>query len=184
MTADDPRDAIIDRLSAPVPQRQAAEIFDARGRIIAGWPASAQPDSVAFVKERHGQTRSLYAVTYLDSDSAEHLDIVCARRHTDGSWMIGRARGGTNSDVPSDQPRVNLGGLWGPELFWAGGRLTGHGAQHAQRVRLVFGDGNTLDDSIEDDLVLFLAEHAVEIPATAQIFGAGDKIIATHKTFA
>ena len=83
-------------------------------------------------------------------------------------------------DRSETDPRVNFGGWWGADGFCAGGDVIGTGSDQARHVRLSFVDGTTVEDSVDDGVVLFLVEHGVRLPATASILDANGTVIATQ----
>jgi hypothetical protein len=145
-------------------------------------PAAVDAGSLAFVKERRTDRRALFAVTYKDADGLRHFDVIGAVRNDDGSWGQAGAAGGVG-EPQRQHPWANLGGWWSNELFCAGGRVIGDGAEQAARVRLTFSDGTTLDDEVEAHVVLFLVEHGVEQPARADIHGRDGEVLASGPAF-
>ena len=152
------------------------------GTVHDGLLSTADRESIVFVKERRGRRHWLSAVAYDDTAGCKHLDMVGTRQQTDGSWVVAGSAGGGDAEIPRDQPWVNFTGWWGQDFFCAGGRVSGRNAEQAQRVRLVFDDGYTVDDDIQQGLVLFIVEHAIPAPwdTTAQIVDAHGALLATH----
>jgi hypothetical protein len=186
MTANDPRQAILDHICAP------PGVLTVTGQSPGGWQSgvvtggplsSADPDSVRFLKERHGAQQVLYAVAYLDRDGRDHLEIIGVARQPDGTWTISGGAGGSGHSPGRDRPWVNLGGWWSSNLFCGGGEVTGPGAEQAHQVELVLGDDTTVNDDIEHNVVLFLVEHAVQFPGTANILAADGRLLASHSVF-
>lgn len=183
MTVTDPRDVIRERLCAP------AGVLTVTGEAADGWrsgfvtggpPSSAKPESVKFITERHGTNHVLFAVTYTDNAGLEHLDIAGVRQQPDGSWIDSGSAGGSGSSPDRDRPWINLAGWWTDELLCAGGEVSGRGSEHARRVRLTFEDGTNVEDEIEQRVALFLVEHAVQLPAVADLLAADGDVLNTH----
>jgi hypothetical protein len=70
---------------------------------------------------------------------------------------------------------VNLAGGGWPSHFYAGGEIYRAGADTA-KVELRFANGVTLSDDADADVVLFITESAVQLPATAALLDpAGER---------
>ena len=182
--SDDPREAVLQRLCAPprsAVRQGKPKNGVARAMVIGGMLQPADPQTVVFRKERAGVTQRIYAVSYSDTVGHPHFNIVGVNQQPDGSWSAGGGAGGSGSGPVRDKPWVNFGGWWGPDLFCAGGQIIGAGADQAQCVELSFADEITVEDTVDDGVVLFLIEHGVELPATANIFNADRTLLATQQ---
>ena len=181
---DDPREAVLQRLCAPpssaVGQGKPKNGV-AKGWVRGGLPQPADPKTVTFRKERAGVKQRIYAVSYSDTIGQVHFDVVGADQQPDGSWSAGGGAGGSGNGPVRDKPWVNFGSWWGADLFCAGGLVIGAGADQAQFVELSFADQTTVEDTVDDGVVLFLIEHGVELPATANIFNADRTLLATQR---
>lgn len=181
---DDPREAVLQRLCAPPTPavRQGRPQNGMAGAWVrGGMPQPADPQTIVFRKERAGATRRIYAVSYSDNAGHLHFDIVGVNQHADGSWSAGGGAGGSGNGPVRNRPWINFGGWWGVDLFCAGGQITGAGADQAGRVELSFADMTTVEDTVDDAVVLFLIEQGVELPATARIFDLDGVLLATQE---
>lgn len=183
MATTDPREAILNHLSGP--PGVATKLGEARHGIqainVSGGPlSSAIRNSVAFLKERAGHNHRLYAVTYIDSDTQRHLDIIGTTEQPDGTWTVTGSAGGSGSVPWPRQPWLNIAACWGDDRFCAGGEVVGTNRDDAARCQLVFADRTIIEDRVERHIVLFLAEHEVELPATVNILDVNQQLLATH----
>jgi hypothetical protein len=77
-------------------------------------------------------------------------------------------------------PSVNLGAGWRGDLFWAGGRVHNKGLD-VVRVRLISANNIILEDLVQDGLVLFVSDQAVQRPLQAELFDRSGKVVGTHQ---
>jgi hypothetical protein len=63
--------------------------------------------------------------------------------------------GGGGGQPYRSRPWVNFAAGWNAHLFAAGGHVTGQGAEAACLVRLTFADGTTIEDTVDNGVVLF-----------------------------
>jgi hypothetical protein len=184
--AQDPEQTVIDSITQPggkqlVTGRSPGGV---QSVVVTGGPlVTATADSIRFIKERRGTNHRLYAVSYTDQDGRPHLDFVGIAQSNDGSWTRSGGAGGSGQGPPRDRPWVNFGGWWGPELFCAGGEVIGTDAELSHLVELVFGDRTTLQDTVDNGLVLFLQERTLRPPAVAKITDKQGNLLAEHVAF-
>jgi hypothetical protein len=150
---------------------------------VADFPYRVQPPSVHVLKRRDLPGRQLYAVVFTNQ---EGLEVFCAcelRQQEDGTWSVhGSAGGGLGGGRPSESPRANLGGSPGGQSSgcYFGGLVEVDSAGEVARVDLVSADGVTLDDSVEEGVVLFLGEGPVDLPLSAELYDRAGKLVAAH----
>ena len=75
----------------------------------------------------------------------------------------------------------NLGDGWG-DRFWAGGYLT-ENARDTERIRLIFKNGLALEESIQDDLVLFLTDQKVQVPVQVEMYSYSGELLGMQVAF-
>jgi len=78
---------------------------------------------------------------------------------------------------------VNLAGCGWPASFYGGGNVIGNGCEAAHRVRLRFKNGVELEDTVDDSLVLFIADRAVKAPASVDILDSAGLVMETHRAY-
>lgn len=72
--------------------------------------------------------------------------------------------------MPEKSPlRVKLSSLRGKDGFWAGASFLDPSLD-VERVRLIFQEGIVLEDTVQDDLVLFITEEKVTRPSHAEFY--------------
>jgi hypothetical protein len=91
--------------------------------------------------------------------------------------------GGGGNDPNRGRPWVNLAGWGWPAAFYGGGKVIGNGCETANRVRLRFKNGVELEDTIDDGLVLFIADRAVNPPAAVDILDSAGLVIESHGAY-
>jgi uncharacterized membrane protein len=96
---------------------------------------------------------------------------------TDELWETRDSTGGSGIP-PWTEPTVNLGGGGWPDRFSAGGVLVA--APTVVRVRLEFGNGVVLEDSVDDGVVVFVTDEIVEEPTTAVLLDSDDAEVRRH----
>lgn len=143
----------------------------------------AQISSVHILKQRALPGRLLYGVTFT---STEGRDVFCAcevRQQDDGTWSAhGSAGGGLGGSPRWETPRANLGGSPGGESSgrYFGGFVESDPAGEVTQVRLVAADGVILEDTVEEGMILFLAERQVSLPLSAELYDQAGKLITHH----
>jgi hypothetical protein len=61
--------------------------------------------------------------------------------------------------------------------------VTGTDSERAARARLRFSNGTTLEDTVDADVVLFMAEAPVRLPATVEILDGTGSVLTTYVAF-
>ena len=80
-------------------------------------------------------------------------------------------------------PWVNFAAGFGPDGFTAGGHVEGDGSEHAVTVRLSFNDGRTMEDTVENRVVLFFETGAPAFPARVDILDGRGTLLANYEEF-
>ncbi len=159
MQGSDPKDAIIAYISAP-----SIMISDVLAPTTQGWRGQlskgglgARSESIRFVKERQLPYRQLHYVTFEDEKGMPMHFTCYVIEDDDGTWKVQGAAGGSGRGPQRSALWANLGG-GGGQQFYAGGRVE-HSGQEVARVHLLSANGILLEDSVDDDIVLFLADQ-------------------------
>ncbi len=182
-----PRQAILEDLSQSLGETlplgrpstgglQAATVRGGRSNVV-------DLATVRFVKERRAPTRHVYHVTYeavdprLGSEPHEYYMTYDVVQVAAELWETRGSNGGAG--VPSwTEPTVNLGGGGWPDRFSAGGVLVA--APTVVRVRLQFGNGVVLEDTVDNDVVVFVTDEIVEPPTTAVLLDTNGAEVRRH----
>jgi hypothetical protein len=180
-------------------QAIAARLVQPRGKPMwesqpspAGWRdvvsrgagRDADPVTLRFVKQRSIADHELHAVAFADSGGRHYRYLVGVVTSRDGSWQVSGLAGGGEGDPPRDRPWVNFCGWGWPGSFCGGGWVIGSGSEAASRVRLRFRAGPILEDTVDDGIVLLIANARVDVPATAEILDGTGSVLASHSAFA
>jgi hypothetical protein len=155
-----------------------------------GWQAAisrggghdADPSTVRFQKQRGIEGHEIHAVMFADQEGRNYRFLVGVVLGSEG-WKVSGLAGGGEGDPPRDQPWVNFCGWGWPRSFHGGGWLTGKNSEAAACVRLRFRTGAILEDTVDDRVVLFIADAGVDLPATAEILDANGSRLAIHSAF-
>ncbi len=182
----DARGAIIEMLTRPhgrlVAQRASTAGWTAEIRSAGG--AEADASTIRFLKERTVGDRQLHAVEFRTVDGQSRRLVIGTQQDSTGAWRVSGMAGGSGGDPPRDRPWVNLAGWgWPDDGFWGGGKVIGRDCERAARVRLRFDNGVALEDTVTNGLVLFIAEAAVQMPASVEIADGSGLRLAIHSAF-
>jgi len=141
--------------------------------------------SIKILSQRATSDRCSAAVAVDDSDGKGYIVIGVFAKDGDELYPKGGCEG----------PDRDVAGRQGPYLglyayadghFFAGGRLQSAGLAIA-RVRLIWEDGDELQDTVENGIVMFLgARESIEDPATLEFLDedgrvVGHQIVAVHQ---
>jgi hypothetical protein len=177
----DPWDAIVGDLTSRAASGSGPPAGSDDGtpvpRVSRGRHFSAIVESVRCRKERAIQGRRFYAVIF-DSEQpfpAHWHWLIAAEQHDDG-WIATGGAGGAGAGRQRDRAWVNLAGWWGQDRFYAGGEIVS--GPNIARVRLTTRDGTVLEDDTDTGVVLFLTDHAVELPVTLELLDATGQVVA------
>jgi hypothetical protein len=158
-------------------------LINSRGPFVSGQQQEyrSKEGSLHFLKERHLAQYHLYLIGY-ESVKGKSLDGLCLLgQDASGRWRPHSGLFGGEGSFQSEehqestQPWVSLrtgisfrrkDSFW---LWWAGGRVQSQGVDVA-RVRLIDTHQREVEDQVEDDLVLFLAEYLIEKPVMALFY--------------
>jgi hypothetical protein len=184
MASKSPQEVIRDYLSA---QRTVVASTPAPGST--GWRAEtswggldAKPETCQFGKARRILLGEVNAVTFA-TQTGQTQRFICSVRQelVGGEWkFVGGAGGGGNGAPHRGHPWVNLGGGGWPKRFYAGGQVLEHSGA-VVRVRLRAANGTVLEDSVEDDMVLFLTDEEMQLPVHAELLDPNGQIVSQHR---
>jgi len=76
-------------------------------------------------------------------------------------------------------PGVSLAFIRNDEGFWAGGPVFGNGFD-VVRVRLILKSGITVEDSVQDNVVLFVADQKMSKPVQIELCDRSESIVGTQ----
>jgi len=153
------------------------------GILREGGGMGARPASVRFLKERSILHRQVHAVTFED-EAGQQWDYVCyVAQDAKGRWHFeSGGGGGTGGDIkcyPARSPWANLAGGGWEDRFWAGGHVIDNGLDVA-RVRLTGSNGQVLEDTVDDGLVLFVTDQKVRVPVQIELYNRSGEVVGKH----
>jgi hypothetical protein len=167
----------VTRASPPSPGGWAASIRDGGGE-------GADPATVRFVKSRAFPGCQLHEADFATRDGQARHMLVRTWQRPGGTWVADPIGGGSGEPEPyRSGPWVNFAAGWNTQQFAAGGHVTGQEAQAARLVRLTFADGTTIEDTVDNGVVLFFASPGVTLPAKVAILGTADNVLAEYDEF-
>lgn len=177
MAHQEPKQEIINKLTRlllPTSKKVPAGNVDEEGK----------KRTLQFLKERSMPGRRVYIVVVRDAHDNE-MHFTCYVEQTDnGDWHFRGAAGdgivGSNPGPVVERAWANLGGGGMPDHFYAGGFVANHG-QNVARVQLCTKNGTTIEDHVDNGMVLFLTDQRVDLPITASLYTEDDQLIYSHK---
>jgi hypothetical protein len=143
-------------------------------------------ETVRFVKHREAPGAELWYVTW-DADGGSRGTerwswTVEASRDTEGTWRAHGVSGGGGSGEPvhPGRPWANLGGNWGSNGFRAGGAVEDEG-RRITRVRMTDVAGRTFEDTVDNSVVLFASDEAVQMPMRVELIDEAGVVVDTDE---
>jgi hypothetical protein len=132
------------------------------------------------LRERRDGDRCGVALTVEDG-SGERYRVIRELVRDDDQWRVGGGFEGIDRRLPGKpDPYVSLGAFYGSR-FWAAGTVQST-AFDVDRVRLVWGDGEVLEDQVVNGVVFFFGLRESPDAATAEFLDRDRRLIATHVT--
>lgn len=192
MSARDPKQAILDYICQPFGQLYPSPP-PPPGVPLTGWQAerrrggglAAKAATVQFLQERCLPDRQIHLVGFENETGQQEQWICCIKVGTRGAWQFAGGAGGAHAGEEAPLPRrgtpsVNLAAGWRGDLFWAGGRVHNKGLD-VVRVRLIAANHVILEDLVQDGLVLFVPDQAVQRPLQAELYDRSGTVVGTHQ---
>ena len=163
-------------------------------RITYDWRSAIVKETIHFFRLHSSGHRQVHIVTYEDINGRKFDYIVDVSQNESGVWQVNGSsgsfyEGGFRKEPSYSFPWVrisgngwgNLGNGWGNH-FYAGGYLTSN-ALEAERVRLIFKNGVILEDTVQDDTVLFITDQKVQVPVRVEVYKGSGELIGTQVAF-
>lgn len=192
MVEQDPKEFIRTYLSLPRGSDEPSPPPPANSRVggqpeypFRGAGKGAKTATIQFLKQRSLPHDQVHAITFED-EAGLKWDFFCSIAQDErGFWHMSRSgcvRQGMMQRTSRTFPWVHLVGGSGESYLWAGGYVTDK-ATDAQRVRLITKNGLTLEDSVQDGIVLFQTDQHVEIPAQVEVYTGSGTLSGTQALF-
>jgi hypothetical protein len=156
-----------------------------------GWTASivggglgADPATIVFQKTRILPTCQMHSVAFTNNRDIPVEWVIRTWQKSDRSWVVAPVGGGGQGHAPlRTKPWVNFSAQFGPDHFAAGGHVEGSGSDQAAKVRMIFGDGFTLEDSVDAGIVLFFEPRGLAFPVDVEILDEQGRLLTRYKDF-
>jgi hypothetical protein len=161
------------------PEQEITEYFAALKM-----PTREDSKSLRIVKQRGNDKYGAFAV--LIEDIAEHKALFACYLTKDEQqlWHVKDSIGGVDyhNILPGERPIVNLSGSGWPQYFFALGHVVDD-SQRTRYVRLTTANGIVLEDTVENNLVLFATDNLVALPVQVELYNQDNETIGDHYAF-
>ncbi len=180
MAHQDPKQEIVNRLTRLL----VSNISTVTARTPNESNQGAKYKTLRFLKERSIPGRQVHIVVFENGQGNEMHFTCYVEQNAQGNWQFRGAAGdgivGHNPGPVVERAWANLNGGGMPNHFYAGGFVADHG-QGVTKVRLIAKSGTTIDDTVEEGMVLFLTDQAVDLPIEAELYDQEGKLLYKHK---
>ena len=141
---------------------------------------NAKATTIRFLQQRSLPHRQIHAVTFDNKKGQQHW-LCVVTQDEQGHWSLQSAGplGEAMNSLTQNSPWVNLAAGNGENTSWAGGSVITHGFD-IKRVRLISMDGNTIEDTVQDGLVMFLASQPFQWSLQVELYDAKEAIVGSH----
>lgn len=139
----------------------------------------AKAGTIQFLKRSTLPHQQVHALSFED-EAGQGWDYFCEiAQNEQGYWQLLASASivwGSMRRPSHTFPWVHLVGGSGENGLWIGGYVTDT-ALDAQRVRVITRDGLTLEDTVQNRLILFQITQQVEIPVQVEVYANTDRLI-------
>lgn len=151
-----------------------------------GWTSSteyrggpgADRSTIKFVKSKPFSSCQLHEVSFTNHSGTSMLTLIKTWQEVDGSWQVHSCGWGGGRHLHRSRPWVNFTAGFGADNFTGGGWVIGDGSEHARSVSLTFANDITIEDTVDDGVVLFFEPHKVVMPVEVAVNdGNGDALV-------
>ncbi len=186
--AHDPRQTVIDFLSAPLsaPERSLSIVSDAKTRIGAMYTdggVGAVPATIRILKERTVPLHYASLIAFEDVHGQAWEFACFAVQEGQHNWVF-KGGGSVSQKNVESQPHVNLAGGWAEGGFFAGGRVVNTNGTNITRVDILSVDALLFDDTVDDGRVLFVTDREdIFAPVRALLYDSSGTLVNSHIVF-
>lgn len=175
---DSPEEAVVRALTRPRQESRVIRRTANGGVARLGGHVPARPETIHFLKEQIAADTGLLAVAFEDVDGQQYFWTWGVSRQADGGWAVGGGAGGSGQETSTASvPWANLGAWWNDRHFCAGGRV--HDPS-VQRLRLVDGAGRTVEDTVDEGIVLLTRAGPFQQPWNVELYAAAGRLVRRH----
>ena len=151
---------------------------------VVGGGLGGDPATIVFQRTRSLPTCQIHAVAFSTHGGRPVEWIIRTWQEPDGTWVVAPVGGGSPGGAPRrTTPWVNFAAGFGPDGFTAGGHVEGGGSEQAATVLLSFSDGLTMEDRVENGVVLFFEPRGPAFPARVDILDGRGTLLASYGEF-
>ena len=185
--AHDPRQTVIDVLSAPLNTAEdSLSIVGAKGpregSVRTSGGVGAVPSTIRILKERTVPLHYASLVTFEDVQGHTWEFECFVVQEGQHNWVF-KSGGSVSQKNVERFPHVNLAGGWSEGGFSAGGRVNANGADIV-RVDILSVDGIIFDDTVDDGRVLFVTDREdIFPPVRALLYDSTGVLVNSHIVF-
>ena len=154
------------------------------GELRSGGGPAARPTTIRFLQDRKLPNCQLHEVSFENEAGQEEHWLCCVQETSPGHWLF---VGGGNIAEAEHSPKrshpwANLAGSLGKEVGWTGGRVLDNGLDVVS-VRLISENGVTLEDAVQNGLVLFVTDRWLERPLHVELYDRSGNLVGSHQAF-
>lgn len=185
--AHDPRQTVIDFLSAPLSELDSSlsivsDVKPREGAIRTSGGMGAVPSTIRILKERTVPLHYASLVTFEDIQGHRWEFVCFVVQEGQHNWVF-KSGGSVSQKNVERAPHVNLAGGWAEGGFSAGGRVNAKGADIV-RVDILSVDGIIFDDTVDDGRVLFVTDREdIFPPVRALLYDSVGTLVNSHIVF-
>jgi len=185
--AHDPRQAVIDVLSAPLsaldsPLSVVGRNGPREGSVRTSGGVGAVPSTIRILKERTVPLHYASLVAFEDVQGQKWEFACFVVQEGQHNWVF-KSGGSVSQKNVERFPHVNLAGGWAEGGFSAGGRVYANGADIV-RVDIISIDGILFDDTVDDGRVLFVTDREdIFPPVRALLYDSTGVLVNSHIVF-
>ncbi len=185
--AHDPRQTVIDFLSAPLsePDSSLSIVSDAKPRegvMRTSGGMGAFPSTICILKERTVPLHYASLITFKDVQGQVWEFACFVVQEGQRNWVF-KGGGSVSQKNVEPLPHVSLAGGWAEGGFSAGGRVNANGIDIV-RVDIISVDGLIFDDTVDDGRVLFVTDREdIFAPVRALLYNSSGTLVNSHIVF-
>ncbi len=140
---------------------------------------NAKAGTIHFLQQRSLPHSQIYAVTF-DNKKGQQRWLCIVIQDEQGHWYLQSAGplGEAIASSTRNYPWVNLA-AGNSNIFWAGGSVITRGFD-VKRVRLISTKGEILEDTVQDNLVMFLSSQPLQWPLQVELHDAKEAVVGSH----
>jgi hypothetical protein len=149
-----------------------------------GLPHGAKMATVRFLKERSLPGYQVHAIAFEDTAGLWWRLFCLVVQESSGNWFVGGCSGTAGNDAISRPfsryPKLILSGDSNGH-FYAGGSVIDDTRLGIVRVRLLSNGELIGEDTVQDDLVVFVSDQSVQMPVQSEFYNQLGEFVGCHQ---